>query len=152
MISVKIEPFSVVKENKNLIKEHWDEVAQFDDLKRELDVDWDMLDLFDQAGRLITLVARENEKVVGYGTFIIQNHFHAKNALCAHNDSLFLAKNSRKGRAGIVFIKEAHKILGKLYPNVIVMWHVTVLRDFGNLLMKLGYKKFETIYALRAGV
>jgi len=152
MISVKIEPFSVIKENKHLTQEHWDEIAQEDELNREFDIDWDMLDLFDQAGKMITVVARENEQVVGYGTFIIQNHFHAKNALCAHNDSLFLTKESRKGRAGIVFIKESYKLLGQLYPNIIVMWHVTALRDFGSILLKLGYKKFETIYALRAGV
>ena len=152
MINVKIEPFSVVKENQHLIKEHWDEVAEYDSFNRELNVDWEMLDLFDQAGRLITIVARENNAVVGYGTFIIQSHFHAKDALCAHNDSLFLKKESRKGRAGILLIKESQKILGDLYPNVIVMWHVTVLRDFSSLLLKLGYKKFETIYAIRAGV
>lgn len=152
MINVKIEPFSVVKENFYLVQEHWDEVVKHDGTQRELNVDWEMLDLFEQANRLITVIARENEKVVGYATFIIQKHFHAKDSLCAHTDAIFLKKEHRKGRAGILLIKESHRILGELYPNVIVMWHVTALRDFGGLLLKLGYKKFETIYAIRAGV
>lgn len=152
MISVKIEPFSVVKDNFYLVVEHWDEVVKHDGTQRELNVDWDLLDLFDKAGRLITVIARENEKVVGYATFIIQHHFHAKESLCAHTDAIFLKKEHRKGRAGLILIKKAQEFLAELYPNIIVMWHVTALRDFGGLLLKLGYKKFETIYALRAGV
>lgn len=152
MISVKIEPFSVFKENKHLNNEHWNEVAEFDGFKRELDIDFDLFDMFDKAGQLITVIARENEKVVGYALFIIQHDFHAKNTLCAHNDLIFLKKENRKGRAGIKLIKESLKLLSQIYPNIFVRWHVTALKDFGNVLTKLGCKKFETIYAIRAGV
>ena len=43
-------------------------------------------------------------------------------------------------------------MLGQIYPNIFVRWHVTEMKDFGNVLVKLGCKKFETIYAIRAGV
>jgi hypothetical protein len=152
MISVKIEPFSVFKENKHLNDEHWNEVAEYDGFNRELDIDFDLFDLFDKAGNLLTIIARENEQVVGYALFIIQKDFHAKNTLCAHNDLIFLSKKNRKGRAGVFFIKECINILGELFPNIFVRWHVTALKDFGNVLTKLGCKKFETIYAIRAGV
>jgi hypothetical protein len=152
MISVKIEPFSVFKENISLQKEQWDEIALNDWAKRQMDVDYDLFELFEKAGQLATIIARENEKVVGYALFIIQKDFHAKNTLCAHSDLIFLSKEHRKGRAGVVFIKECMKILGDLFPNIFVRWHVTEMRDFGKVLTKLGCKKFETIYAIRAGV
>lgn len=152
MITINVENFNVVKESKDLIQEHWDEIAQHDGLGREFDMDWELLETFEKLGRLITIIARDNGKAVGYATFIMQNHFHAKNALCAHCDALFLSKSSRKGLAGYKLLKESKDILSKLYPNVIIMWHVTTLRDFSKILIKLGYRKFETIYALSVGV
>lgn len=152
MISVKIEPFNVFKENTQLQNEQWEELAQNDGFERELGVDFNLFDLFEKSGQLITFIARENDKVVGYSLFIIQKDFHAQNTLCAHSDLIFLSKKSRKGRNGIVFIKEIQKMLGQIYPNIFVRWHVTEMKDFGNVLVKLGCKKFETIYAIRAGV
>ena len=146
-----MEPFEIVEQNQHLIKEHWNEVTENDHSGRELDVDWDLFKLYEKNNRLVTIVARDNGEIAGYAVFIIQNHFHAKKTICAHNDALFLRKESRKGRAGFLLIKESKNILEKLYPKILIMWHVKPHVDFGNFLLKIGYKKHETIYALNVG-
>ena len=146
-----MEPFEIVEQNQHLIKEHWNEVTENDHSGRELDVDWDLFKLYEKNNRLVTIVARDNGEIAGYAVFIIQNHFHAKKTICAHNDALFLRKESRKGRAGFLLIKESKNILEKLYPKILIMWHVKPHVDFGKFLLKIGYKKHETIYALNVG-
>jgi hypothetical protein len=150
MITISVEPFSVVEQNKALIEEHWNEVVA-DKSDRKLDINWESFHAFDRIGRLITIVAREDGEVAGYAVFMIQPHFHAKQTICAHNDALFLRKESRKGRAGIMLIKESKNILENLLGKVLIMWHVKPHVDFSNILLKLGYYKHETIYALSAG-
>jgi hypothetical protein len=150
MIKIDIEPFSIVEDNKQLIEQHWDEVVA-DKSVRQLDVDWEMFRAMEDMGRLVTIVAREDGEVAGYAVFIIQRHFHAKQTVCAHNDALFLRKESRKGRAGIMLIKESRQILERLLGKVLIMWHVKPHVDFSPILTKLGYYKHETIYALSVG-
>ena len=151
MITVGVESFNVVEQNQHLIKDHWEEVAGSDNSGRELDVDWELFRTFEKHNRLVTIVARDNGEMAGYAVFIIQNHFHAKKTICAHNDAIFLRKESRKGRAGFLLIKESKNILEKLYPKVLILWHVKPHVDFGNFLLKIGYKKHETIYSLNVG-
>lgn len=150
MIKIDIEPFAVVEANKHLIEQHWDEVVA-DKSTRKLDVDWEMFNAMEGLGRLVTIVAREDGEVAGYAVFIIQRHFHAKQTVCAHNDALFLRKESRKGRVGIMLIKESQNILQRLLGKVLVMWHVKPNIDFSPILMKIGYYKHETIYAMSVG-
>lgn len=150
MISVKREPFSVVEENQHIISEHWDEIVT-DKSGRALDVDWEAFRSMESAGMLCTIIAREDRDVIGYAVFILHRHLHAKATMCAHNDALFLRADHRKGRAGIALIKESEKILSEIAGNVLVFWHVKPSRDFGGLLERIGYKKYETLYARNIG-
>lgn len=149
MISVKEESFSVVKENMSLIEDHWSEVA-IDGSGRQLDVDWAAFDALNEIGKLVTIVARENNEVVGYAVFATLPHLHAKGTLVASNDALFLSKKARKGRAGIVLVKESKRILAEKFGDVMVMWHVKPRVDFSPILLRDGYRKHETIYSCRA--
>ena len=150
MITVSIEPFKVVEDNQHLIAEHWNEVASKDG-GRQLNVDWDTFNLYEKTNHLVTIVARDDGEVVGYAVFIIMKQLHAMDYLMAHNDALFLKKEHRKGRAGIMLIKESNKILGELFPGILVAWHVKPHMDFSPILIKLGYSKLDTIYAIKAG-
>lgn len=149
MITIYEKSFSVVEQNKNLISDHWKEIVS-DDSGRELDVDWNTFHLFEKAGRLVTIVAMDDGFVAGYAVFIIQPHFHAKKTICAHNDALFLRKESRKGRAGAMLIKKSEEIL-KSKGIDLIMWHVKQTVDFSPILLKSGYYKHETIYAKKVG-
>lgn len=150
MITVSREPFSVVEDNKHLIEEHWNEVSAGKSA-RKLEPDWDTFHLCDQNGHLVTVVARDNGEVAGYAVFMIHNDMHAKSTLCAHNDALFLRKESRKGRAGTLLIKESKRILEEIYGRIMIFWHVKPDVDFSGILDRLGYVQFETIYAVLAG-
>lgn len=150
MILIHAENFAVVEQNQHLIDEHWEEVASKDG-GRQLNIDWDMFRLLEKIGNLVTIVAREDGEVVGYAVFVISKQLHAKDMLIAENDALFLKKEHRKGRAGIILIKESQRILGEMYKNIMVAWHVKPKLDFSNILIKLGYGKLDTIYGIKAG-
>ena len=119
MITVGLETFDVVEENFNLIEEHWEEVAAHDPSKRALNVDWETFRKLDDLEKLVTIVARHDGEVVGYAVFIMQQHLHAKDTLCAQNDALFLKKEYRKGTAGIKLIKVATSVKP---ANIIFVW------------------------------
>lgn len=149
MIQIAEERFDTVEANQDLIVEHWNEIVK-DDSGRVLNVDWATFRMFEHFGRLVTIVAREDGEVAGYAVFILQPHFHAKDSICAHNDALFLRKQSRKGRAGILLIREAEKLL-RAKGIHLVLWHVKPTVDFSSVLLRYGYQLHETIYAKRLG-
>lgn len=149
MITVSEEKFSVVEENQHLIESHWGEVA-IDGSGRKLDVDWEAFRRLDKSGSLVTIVARDNGEVAGYAVFATLPHLHARQTFVASNDALFLRKESRKGRAGALLIKESKRILAEKFGDVLVMWHVKPHVDFSPILLRDGYKMHETIYSCRA--
>ena len=145
MIRIHVEPFQVIYENQHLLEEHWDEVATKDN-GRSLKVDWDSFFLFEKMGKLVTIVAREEDEVIGYAVFIVMNQLHAFDSMAAHNDALFIKKEYRGSKAGYKLIKESERILGEVYPNILMLWHVKPALDFSPLLKKLGYSEVDIIY------
>ena len=149
MITVAVEPFSVVEDNKHLTELSWDEVG-FGDDDHKLDVNWELYRHMEDNNGLVTVVARNDREVVGYSIFIVVNRPHAKGAIVVENDALYLKKECR-GFGGKRLIKECHRILGELYPKALVLWHVTKHKDFSSLLTHLGCEKLETVYGLKVG-
>lgn len=150
MITIRVEPFKIIQENQHLIEEHWEEVATKTS-GRTLKVDWDSFFLFEKLNKLITIVAREDDEVIGYAVFIVMNQLHAVDSMAAHNDALFIKKSHRKGKAGFKLIQESEKILGTLFPNILLLWHVKPALDFSPLLKRLGYSEIDVIYGKNVG-
>jgi Acetyltransferase (GNAT) family len=146
MITIKEENFNVVEENKHLVQEHWDEIVKD---KRDLDVNWEFFRNLENLKSLVTIVARENDEVIGYAVFVLQYHLHSRKVLTAHNDAVFVKKNKRF-RAGALILKMSEEILNKRGATMI-FWHVKPSVDFGKTLIKLGYNLHETIYIKHVG-
>ena len=109
MLTIKQEPFSVVEQNQHLILEHWDEVAVHN--YGTMDIDWDSFFLMESIGKLITIVIRHCDEVVGYAVFMVHHHFHAKGTIFADCDAVFVKKSYRKSAAGLELIEKSKKII-----------------------------------------
>lgn len=112
-----------------------------------LDPDWDMYRLGTDLGKLFTLEARVDGKLVGYSANVLQHHPHYKGLLVSSNDVLFLHPDYRGGSVGgrlILATERAAKERGARIHS----WHAkpgTAL----DAILRGGYKVQDIIYTKR---
>lgn len=147
MVSYTVESAeSVIQEGFNLIKEHWEEIAFY---KEEVPLapDYDKYRQLEESGQLFVVTARDdNDSLVGYSVYIIQQGLHYVSTKFAINDLVFISKEHRKGTAGIRLIKYAEQQLKKEGVEVIVM-RVKDNKDFSKMLSFLGYDEMERTFS-----
>jgi len=142
--------YMVMEDIEYLLKLHYQELT----LHKEhiaLDPDWERYADLERAGKLLIFTARDEERLVGYSVFFINNHIHYKNNLFAVNDVLFLHPEYRKNSCGPRLIKFCDEEVSKL-GKVKITWHVKVSRDFRPILHRLGYVDEEVICGKMAGI
>jgi len=133
-------PSEIKEELLPLHEKHYE-----DDFRKSttaLDIDWGIYNLLYEDGSLICMIAREEEKIVGYMTTHVATHPHNKNTVLASMDTLFVDIEHRsKGIAtGLMTSteKEAY-IRGAVYMNAGFRDEALAELVAG----KLGYKKIE---------
>jgi len=116
----------------------------------ELDVDWNSYFACQQVGifRIYTCRDTESRRLVGYMTYHIQRHPHCSRVLCAFQDALYLAKDFRKGMAGIKLIKFSEQRL-KSEGVQMVFQRSQPERDISKVLQRIGYTMTETVFTKR---
>lgn len=125
----------------DLAKLHFREVSSYQNYP--LDVELKRFEALEKASALFIFTARKEQKLCGYGNFIVGPASHYRSLLSAHCDSIFLLPDVR-GHA-MSFFRYCEKELKEL--GVKTLSHsVTKKRDFGSLLRLLGYEHFESIY------
>jgi len=141
---------ALMDEMEELWKEHWEEVANFQD-KIQLSVDREAYCGMQDNGLYQTIIARDDSgKLIGYVGFIISTHPHYKNNIFANMDNVFLHKDHRKGLAGYRLFKEAENLLKELGVDMIMM-RSKVKNDLSPIFRKMGYDPVETVYAKFVG-
>jgi hypothetical protein len=126
-----------------LIKRHYAELTLDKDVMK-LAPDWDRYNQLNNDGKLSIVAAYDNEKIVGYSVFFLNEHIHYKNNIIANNDVLFLAPEYRLGMTGIKLIKYSEMILQQLGVSKVI-WHVKMAKDFRKLLHRMGYQDEDII-------
>lgn len=139
MITFQVEKLDQVKDELPvLLKLHYDEIA----LNKEhipLDPDWEKYKTLCDRGNLFVVTARTDDQLlVGYSVFFTTYHLHYKSTLVASNDILYLHPDYRKGTTGIKLIKFSESELKKLGVDKVI-WHIKYLKDFRNILYRMGY-------------
>ncbi len=149
-IEFTVEPFSdkIVMELMPLLRDHYDELMKDRDIP--LSPDFSRYYALAQARMVHIVTAREKGELVGYAVNILQKGNHYSTASYATNDIIFLRKKFRKGMTGVRLLKFMEEELKKLGITFIQM-HVKPDPDFGPVLLKMGYRHFETIYQRRIG-
>lgn len=136
---------TVIKDIIPLIFDHYEEAAKYKDI--ELKPDFGQYLLADQAGLTRIFTMREEERLVGYAVFFLRKHIHYQQSLQACQDLLFVLPSYR-GSSAIDFIKWCDEQLKE--DGVEVVSHtVTMQRDFGIVLSRMGYEQTEIIYSKR---
>lgn len=143
---------------EDMLIEHWEEVA----LDREavpLAPDWAKYQMLERAGVLKSLAAMRAGRFIGYNVFFVQPTIHYSTSLWALNDILYLKPSERVGMAGARLIREAERRFRDM-GVVKVLYHSKLeppegrrstsgkaASTVGDLLLKLGYRHIENVYA-----
>jgi len=151
-LTYQVEDFArVLPELKQLIGQHYDEVAVLQD-KIPLDPDYARYDQLHRSGVLHVTTARADGELVGYHIAIISTHLHYKSTVVASDDLFFLKPEHRQGFAGVRLFKEVERTLKARGVKVCVnraKRHVKVghhQETVGRMLEALGYEEFERNY------
>lgn len=137
------------EEAKELIVEHWEEIAVNKE-KIKLNPDWEAYQELEDHGRLKIFTARSSGKLVGYFVVFINRHIHYKDHIFAVNDIIFLNKDYRKGSAGIKLIKFAESCLKEDGVSVILL-NSKVHKPFDPIMERLGFRLTERVYSKYIG-
>ena len=126
-----------------IIHEHWAETDE-GHTKAKLNPDWGMYQVFEQKELLHIYTARDDGRLVGYISVVLQKGLHAKDYTYAVTDSIFLAKDHRGGTTAktmIEFVEEKMIPIADIF-NI----SMKAYAPFDSLLDSMGYKLTEKIF------
>lgn len=135
----------VYEEALPLLTAHWKEIAHYQDIILNPDIETYVK--MDDAGMLRAFTARDlNGILIGYAVFFVRANMHYKDSLQASQDILYIDKNKRgTGGRFILWCDEQLKAEGVQ----VVYHHSKVAHNFGPLLERFGYKLVDYIYGRR---
>ena len=145
MIIKEIKATEKIEECWELLQSHRDELATNKELM-VLKPDMEKYIALENAGKLMTLALYDGDKIVGYSVNIFTKALHYADLMTAQNDLLFLRKDLRKGRWGILLIQETEgrcKDRGAKF----MLWHGKQNTAFASLMPKLGYGVQDIIFS-----
>ena len=141
---------TVRKDAKELIKDHWEEIAVNKDTIK-LNPDWKYYSELEKQRKFKVFTARTQEgKLVGYFATVVSWNPHYKDHLFAVNDVLFLHKDYRLGFTGIKLIKFAEQCLKEDGVSVLSI-NTKVHAPFDPIMNRLGYSNTERVYTKTLG-
>lgn len=117
-----------------------------------LAVDWGHLKGLEHAGSYWVISARLGNRLVGYNAFFMNRHTRHRYTVYAVNDVIYLAREERRGGAGLRFLRESDRLLkeaGAIKAQYGVKLHVRLgvsKGTLGDVLARLGYRHTEEIY------
>jgi GNAT superfamily N-acetyltransferase len=136
---------SYYKDAEKLLYLHWREVAHYQDI--ELNVDVDRYKAIENAGDLRTFTARNEEgRLLGYALFFVKRNLHYKDSLQAVQDVIFIDPE-RRG-FGTVFIKWCDDQLRDEGVQA-VYHHIKKAHNWSKILEQQDYELVDLIYAKR---
>ena len=129
----------------SLVKAHYDEVAKNKSVMI-LKPDMDKYQTLEKAGKLLSLAAFVNDKIVGYSVNIVDNHIHYADLTFCINDVLFVDPVYRNGRCGLMLIKQTEQ-MAKARNAGLILWHAKSGTALDMIMPKIGYSIQEIIYS-----
>lgn len=114
-----------------------------------LEIDGKVYLAAEQAGWLRCYTVRTDAgQLVGYAAFMVHGHPHHANVLHALQSVIYLAPAWRLGRAALELVKFSDEQLAAEGVQVVYR-DVSVKRDWGRLLERMGYVRVETTWGRR---
>lgn len=132
-----------IQEIQPLLELHYQELTLDKDVMI-LKPNWDKYRQLLLSNKMAVMGAYEQDILVGYSVFFLEDHIHYDDNVVAKNDVLFLHPRCRLGITGIKLIKASEEMLMDMNVSKIV-WHVKHSRDFRSILYRMGYKDEDVI-------
>ena len=130
-----------------LLQVHWREIATYEDIP--LDPDVDRYNAMDDAGAMRCYTARAEGALIGYAVFSLATNMHYRSSAIAVQDVLFVLPEHRKTRAGLGLIRYTERELKKEGVILILQHEKIANPELGVILERLGYEALETIRGKR---
>jgi hypothetical protein len=115
-----------------------------------LNPDLETYNALDAQGKLITVCARDNDRLVGYIVFIVAPHLHYKDVIVGNEDLHFLLPEYRKGRVGINLLKAGEEAM-RLAGAKLIITRTKAKQDHGKIFQRLGYSLQDHVYTKLIG-
>lgn len=146
-LTFQAERFSdVVEEAQPLLERHHAEIGNYRDCI-PLSPNYAKYAALEAAGQILVVTARANDVLVGYADFIVDTGLHYSTVLWPENDILWVAPEYRGRTVGVRLIATAEKFLKDRGAVVLHFRSKTNHPALGRLLVRLGYRPVETVYA-----
>lgn len=128
-----------------LFEDHWQEVAKNKKVM-VLKPDYDKYRFLEESGIMRTLVAYEDDVVIGYSVNFIQPHLHYLDLISCYNDIVFLSKEKRNSPVGLKLLRATEKA-AKEWGADMMLWHVKEGTSIDSILPRLGYGVQDIVYS-----
>jgi GNAT superfamily N-acetyltransferase len=130
-----------------LWREHWAEIAHYDDIL--LAPDHAAYERCEDAGALRVWVVRQGEAIVGYAIFFVRPHLHYAGTLYAHQDVLYVAPEHRARGLGPRLVRHCDQALAA--EGVVVVAHHVKSKHpaLQRVLERQGYEVQDVILTKR---
>lgn len=138
-----------LEELKPLFPLHWEELALNKD-KVPLDPQYHVYLERDARGGVIFVTLRDKGELVGYFVGFVAPGLHYQTCLTCHMDILYLRKDKRGGRGGLILLKA---VQAELKRRGVQRWFVGTKAhmDIGRLFEAMGFTHVETTYSMWMG-
>lgn len=147
-MGITVEPISVVRsidQVTDLLSLHWEEVARHKDIM-VLNPWVEKYAALEENNMIIAFGAFDDARFIGYAVTFIMPHMHYRDLIVASNDIIFLHKDYRASRAGLMLIRETERA-AKESGAQMVLWHAKKDSTFDYLLDRKGYGVQDIIYS-----
>ena len=145
-----VDMLEYLEDAKELLKEHWEELALNKD-KVFLKPDAVKYKALQDAGVIHNIVVYKENKVVGYSVLIVQPHLHYADDLFAYVDVVYVDKKHRQSSVGAKLLIATEKLAKDLKATVITHHAKPYVPMIIKPLEKLGYTLYEQIYGKYLG-
>ena len=128
-----------------LLEEHREELTTNPDIM-VLKPDVERYQALEQAGLLLSLGLFRDESLIGYSVNALFTHSHYSDLLLCQNELLFIAKEHRKGMAGVRLIAATEQAARERGADM-MMWHAKPQTTLDRLLPRMGYRLQDIVYS-----
>jgi hypothetical protein len=130
-----------------LLRAHWAEVAHYQDIPLDPNIEAYYELQATNRIRVFTLRRGDRRELVGYALFFLSHNLHYRTTLQAQQDVVYVDPSER-GTTGYRFIKDCDEAL-RAEGIKVVYHHVKAAHNFGPMLERIGYELVDLLYARR---